>query len=158
MTGRSLAQAIFINNPVSGLLLVLALLLQGPVIALLPLIGITAANLTASLIGADGAARRQGIHGFNGGLVGAAVAAFAAFTSPAATLAWLLSALVAAACTTLLIETLGRSMLNRFGVPPLTLPFCLVTWLLLAVAQALPTGLLPLAATVLTPPPEPMAL
>jgi urea transporter len=158
VTGRSLAQAIFINNPVSGLLLVLALLLQGPVMALLPLIGITAANLAASLIGADGAARRQGIHGFNGGLVGAAVAAFAAFTSPAATLAWLLSALVAAACTTLLIETLGRSMLNRFGVPPLTLPFCLVTWLLLAVAQALPTGLLPLAATVLPPPPEPMAL
>jgi urea transporter/Ca2+-binding EF-hand superfamily protein len=158
VTGRSLAQAIFINNPVSGLLLLLALLLQGPVMALVPLIGIAAANLTASVIGADAAARRQGIHGFNGALVGAAVAAFAAFSSPAATLAWLLSALLAAACTTLLIETLGRSMLHRFGVPPLTLPFCLVTWLLLAVAQALPAGVLPLADTVLLPPPEPMAL
>lgn len=158
VTGRSLAQAIFINNPVSGLLLLLALLLQGPVMALLPLIGIAAANLTASVIGADGAARRQGIHGFNGALLGAAVAAFAGFTSPAATLAWLLSALVGAACTTLLIETLGRSMLNRFGVPPLTLPFCLITWLLLVVAQALPAGVLPLAVAVPPPPPEPMAL
>ena len=159
VTGRSLAQAIFINNPVSGLLLLLALLLQGPVMALWPLIGITAANLMASVIGADGAARRQGSHGFNGALVGAAVAAFAAFSSPTATLAWLLSALVAAACTTLLIETLGRSMLKRFGVPPLTLPFCLVTWLLLAAAQSLPTGVLPLAAAVPPPPvPDSMAL
>ena len=67
--GRSLAQVIFINNPLSGGLLVLALLLQGAAMASLCLLGIVAANFTAHAIGADGRARRQGIHGFNGALL-----------------------------------------------------------------------------------------
>jgi urea transporter len=139
---RSLGQVIFINNPVSGLLLLLALLLQSPAMGLLAALGVAAANLTARLIGADQGVRRNGIHGFNGALVGAAVAAFASLEAPGSLTGWLLLVVLGAALTTLVLESLGRWLVSRFGLPPLTLPFCLVTWLLLALAMALPaTGL-----------------
>ena len=44
---RSLGQVIFINNPLSGLLLLLALLLQSPSVALFAGFGIVAAHLAA---------------------------------------------------------------------------------------------------------------
>ncbi len=141
---RSLGQVIFVNNPASGLLLLLALLLQSPATGLLAALGIAAANAMGRLIGADRGARRHGIHGFNGALVGAAVAAFADLSAPAALLAWALLAVLGAGLTTLLLEGVGRRLVNRFGLPPLTLPFCLATWLLLGLAFALPAAL-PLA-------------
>jgi urea transporter len=141
---RSLGQVIFLNNPVSGLLLLLGLLLQSPGTGLLAAVGIVAATVTGRLIGADRAARRHGIHGFNGALVGAAVAAFAGLSTPSAQLAWGLVVVLAASLTTLLLEGPGRWLVGRFGLPPLTLPFCLATWLLLGLALAFPASL-PLA-------------
>ncbi len=110
---RSVGQVIFINNPISGLLLLLALLAQTPVMGLFAALGVATANLTAQAIGCDRGARRNGIYGFNGALAGSAV------------------------LNTLLLEHLGRWLVRRLGVPPLTLPFCLVTWLMLAVVMAL---------------------
>ena len=50
---RSLGQVIFINNPVSGLLLLLALLLQSPWMALFAVTGTVTANLTARAFAAE---------------------------------------------------------------------------------------------------------
>lgn len=144
---RSLGQVIFINNPVSGLLLLLALLLQSAAMGLFAALGIAAANLTARLIGAERSTRRNGIHGFNGALVGAAAAAFASLETPVSLAGWVLLVVLGAALTTLLVESLGRWLVRRVGLPPLTLPFCLVTWLMLAVAMALPATGLALAAS-----------
>ena len=134
---RSCGQVIFINNPLSGLLLLLALALQSIGAAGLTLLGIVAAHLCARAIGADRQARRNGIYGFNGALVGSAVAALADHGSAAPSLGWVLLTLVGAGVTTLLVHGLGRWLLRRFGLPPLTLPFCLVTWALLLLASAL---------------------
>ncbi|MBW4529156.1 MAG: urea transporter [Aphanothece saxicola GSE-SYN-MK-01-06B] len=43
---RSLGQVIFINNPISGMLLLLALLAQGPVMGLFAALGVATANLS----------------------------------------------------------------------------------------------------------------
>ncbi len=131
---RSLGQVIFINNPISGLLLLLALLAQTPVMGLFAALGVATANLTAKAIGCDRGARRNGIYGFNGALVGSAAAAFRA---PGPLGAWPVVVAVGAALTTLLLEHLGRWLVRRLRVPPLTLPFCLVTWLMLSVVMAL---------------------
>ncbi len=131
---RSLGQVIFINNPISGLLLLLALLAQSPEMGLFSALGVATANLTAKAIGCDRNARRNGIYGFNGALVGSAAAAF---RTPGPLGAWLLVVAIGAALTTLLLQHLGRWLVQRLGVPPLTLPFCLVTWLMLALVMAL---------------------
>jgi urea transporter/Ca2+-binding EF-hand superfamily protein len=140
---RGLGQVIFINNPVSGLLLLLALLGQSPAMGLFSVLGIATANLTARAIGGDRSARRNGIYGFNGALVGSAAAAFRSEGPP---WAWLLVVAVGAALTTVLLQHLGRWLVRRLGVPPLTLPFCLVTWLMLAVVMALDHPVLALQA------------
>ncbi|MEX1325095.1 MAG: urea transporter, partial [Synechococcaceae cyanobacterium] len=150
---RSLGQVIFINNPVSGLLLLLALLWQSPVMGFLSALGIAAANATARVIGCDRSARLNGIYGFNGALVGSAVAAFASFDAAPDLLVWSLSVAAGAALTTLVVESLGRWLLKHLGLPPLTLPFCLVTWLLLAVVMASDHPALALVeGAALTPP------
>jgi urea transporter len=134
---RSCGQVIFINNPLSGLLLLLAMALQSFWAAALTLLGIVAAHLVARPIGADRQARRNGIYGFNGALVGGAVAALADHGTAIPSLAWLLLTVLGAGLTTLLVHGLGRWLVRVVGLPPLTLPFCLVTWSLLLLAAAL---------------------
>jgi urea transporter len=133
---RSLGQVIFINNPVSGLLLLLALLVQSLPMAAFTLIGIVAANLLARALGCERQSRRNGIYGFNGALVGSAIGAFADHGAGASPLAWALLVAGGACLTTLLVHTLGRSLHTATGLPPLTLPFCLVTWLALVLVRA----------------------
>jgi len=134
---RGLGQVIFINNPVSGLLLLLALLLQSPWMALFAAVGTVTANLTARALAAETTAWSNGIYGFNGALLGAAVAAFALVGPDISVVAWLLVVLSGAIITTVLLHGLGRWVFRRVGLPPLTLPFCLVTWLLLDLVASL---------------------
>ena len=134
---RSLGQVIFINNPVSGLLLLLALLIQSPWMALFAAVGILTANLTARGLHAEPMAWSNGIYGFNGALLGAAVAAFAHVGADTSLLAWLVVVVAGAIVTTLLLHGLGRWLFRAVGLPPLTLPFCLVTWLLLDLVASL---------------------
>ena len=60
---RGIGQVIFINNPLTGLLLLLAMLLQSAEAGLLTLVGIAAAQGTARALGADrcGASRTREI-------------------------------------------------------------------------------------------------
>jgi len=134
---RGLGQVIFINNPASGLLLLLALLLQSPWMALFAVVGTVTANLTARAFAAEPTAWSNGIYGFNGALVGAAVAAFAHVGLGTSLLAWLVVVVAGAIVTTLLLHGLGRWVFRVVGLPPLTIPFCLVTWLLLDLVASL---------------------
>jgi urea transporter len=149
---RSLAQVIFINNPVSGLVLLLAFLAQSPWTALLALLGTAAAHGAASRLGLEKALRQEGIYGFNGALVGCAVAAVAHLGTPLAALAWAALVLAGGALSTLLLEGLRRSLHRLLDLPPLTLPFCLITWALLAVGTFGTGSALALAEPMAPPP------
>ena len=118
----------------------------------LTLLAIAAAHLVARASGADRQARLNGIYGFNGALVGSGVAALADLAPAAGPWLWLLLVLLGAGLTTLLVQRLGGWLVRRIALPPLTLPFCLVTWLLLLLASALAHPGLPLAAAA---PPAP---
>jgi len=143
---RSLAQVIFINNPLSGAVLLLAFLVQSPWMAVLAVAGTAGAHLTSRALGLAPGLRNQGIHGFNGTLVGCGAAVFGRIESAGVALLWLLAVLLGGALTTVMVEGWRRRFHRRGDPPPLTLPFCLVTWLLLA----LPHGL-PLAQATLPP-------
>ena len=132
---RSVSQVIFINHPLSGALLLLAFWLSSPWMAGWALVGMTAANGVSHWMRLSPELRNQGIHGFNGVLVGCATAALANTPMPSAANAAQLTLLVAigGGLTTWMIE-LWRLRFHRRGDPPvLTLPFCLITWVLLAV-------------------------
>lgn len=139
LTGlRSVGQVIFINNPLSGALLLLAFLLESPWMALSAVVGTVGANLTSRSLRLARGLRHQGIHGFNGVLVGCAAAVLGRSAAPASDGLWLLMVLLGSAATTLMVEGWSRVFHRRGALPPLTLPFCLVSWGLLALAGALP--------------------
>jgi urea transporter len=148
---RGLAQVIFINNPISGLVLLLAFLVQSPWCALLALLGTAAAHGTARLLCLAEGLRSEGIYGFNGALVGCAVANLFQFDRPLSSLIWAFLVLLGGALTTLMLEGLGRGIHRYLGLPPLTVPFVLVTWGLLGLASLAPGAALALAEPLPVP-------
>lgn len=70
---RGIGQVIFVNNPLSGLLILLALFIQSPWIGLMSIVGVVSSTVTAIALQLDRDTIRSGIFGYNGILVGAAL-------------------------------------------------------------------------------------
>ena len=94
------------------------------------LVAVVAATLTAQWLRVDKAALRAGLYGFNGFLVGLALATFVA-PGP---LLWAYVVLGAAVSVVAMSATANVS--KTWGMPALTSPFVLVTWLLLLATYA----------------------
>ena len=139
---RSFSQVIFINHPLSGALLLLAFLLQSPWMALFAGVGMAAANSVSRLLNLGQSLRDQGIHGFNGALVGCAAAVLSESSSLADAARMAIFVAIGGGLTTVMIE-LWRRRFHRRGDPPaLTLPFCLITWaLVLLVSPRIPDSI-----------------
>jgi urea transporter len=127
---RGAGQVIFQNNPLTGLFFLAAITwgaLQGgaPQIALGALVALVVATVTAMLLNADEDSLRQGLFGFNGVLVGAAVPTFLV-ASPAM---WTLLVVGAAVSTVTMLAV--SNVMKTWGTPALTFPFVLTTWFLM---------------------------
>jgi urea transporter len=128
---RGFGQVMFQDNPVTGVLF-LAAIAWGSIVAGVPhvllagVLGVVASTLTAIWLSADTTALMAGLYGYNGVLVGLALATFLA-QGPAL---WIYIALGAAVST---VATLGTAsaLLRQVGVPALTAPFVAVTWIML---------------------------
>jgi urea transporter len=136
-TLRGASQVMFQDNAFTGLLFLAAVLVGSLRLGAAGLIGLAISTLAATWLGADRAQVRAGVFGFNGLLVGIALAFFFRFD------AWLLGAVVfGSALAAVLMLALGGS-LRAFNVPPLTAPFVLTLWLLLLAAHQFPLLLRP---------------
>lgn len=133
---RGMGQICFMNNPVSGGLILLALTIWSPWLGLSAAVGLAVATAAASAFGVDRTLVRGGLLGFNGALVGAA---FATFLVPAWHIGVLGYLVGAAVCSTVVMVAVAR-MLAGWGVPALTIPFNLVALTWFALAVRLPRG------------------
>ncbi|KAM6975922.1 urea transporter 1-like [Tautogolabrus adspersus] len=75
---RGVAQVMFVNNPLSGVLITSSLFLQNPWWALNGLLGTLISTVSAMLLGQNREAISAGLHGYNGTLVGMLMAVFSA--------------------------------------------------------------------------------
>lgn len=122
---RGISQIFFINNPVTGVLIAVALAVVDPRLSLLVILGATIQTLGAYVMRFDEDIINNGMMGYNGALVGAAAALFTGFS-------WLavsLTIIGAFACVVVhegLRRLFGSSYLQRYGLPVSTAPFCLV--------------------------------
>jgi urea transporter len=73
-TFRAFGQVVFMNNPVSGLFLWIAMLVACPLVALCALLCALAANVTSLGLELDASTMASGMYGYNAVLVGAGVA------------------------------------------------------------------------------------
>lgn len=128
-----IAQIFLQSSPLSGILIALALLAGSPRVALVAgLAGLSSAAV-ASFIGVPEVAIRAGLFGFNAVL--AAIALGAVFLRPG----WASLAVgLAAAAAMPAFQTLCALVLVPLGLPVLSLPFILLTWLVLLVLRGIP--------------------
>nr|WP_161976624.1 urea transporter [Kocuria rosea] len=136
-TLRGVGQIFLMNNPLSGLLLVVAVASVSLWGALLFLGGSLVGTLTALLLGLPRELWRAGLYGFNGALVGILGAVFlagdwnlriAAFT------------LLAAALSTPVMHATIIVFVEKLGVPALSVTFGVLGVLLLLLAPAVAYG------------------
>lgn len=148
---RGLGQVMFQNNSYAGLLFLVGIACNSLVFAGAALLGTIASTLAAIVLGADRQAVRNGMFGFNGGLVGIALLCF---LEPAP-LVW--TCVVIAAASSTIVMAAMLTALDASRMPVLTAPFVLTSLcVLLASARfgglqttdLLPTASLPKAATV----------
>lgn len=160
---RGFGQVMFMNNPVTGLVVVLALLWQSLYVGAMGCVGAFAATATAQLLELDAGARRSGLFTFNGVLVGLALATFDRGCTEAAdcsTGSWtyfpglILPVALFAAISVVFTVFLGNFFAQVWGVAAFTLPFNFAALMFLGTAlqsstfpqQSLAQGFLPASA------------
>jgi urea transporter len=135
---RGIGQAIFVNNPISGLLILIALFIQSSWVGVLSVVGVMASTLAAIALNLDRTSLRNGIFGYNGILVGAALATFGASGNGDWNPHWIIATILFSALTTLLMKTFGLWFIRKVNCAPLTLPFIIATLLFLAITVWIP--------------------
>ncbi|OZH51231.1 urea transporter [Hydrocoleum sp. CS-953] len=148
---RGIGQVGFANNPISGLLITLAISIQSPWTALMLVVGVVVATWTGFFMNLDRPSVRNGVFGLNGALVGLALGTFGAWGNGTGNWLWLLAAIICAALSTVLMEYLGNWMAVNLGLPSMAVPFQIVTYSFLAIALYVPQPFFEFGA----PPPFP---
>ncbi|MBS0320113.1 MAG: urea transporter [Proteobacteria bacterium] len=132
---RGAGQVMFQDHPLSGFLFIVAIFwgavaAGATAIAVAGLVGLVASTGTTCALGVDRAAIGAGLHGYNGYLVGLALATF---MPPSAAL-WLYVVFGGGIAT---IATLATARLcATWDAPALTAPFVVVAWLMLLATHA----------------------
>ncbi|KAM9225780.1 urea transporter 2 isoform 2-T2 [Dugong dugon] len=126
---RGTSQVMFVNNPLSGILIVLGLFVQNPWWAISGCLGTIVSTLTALILSQDKSAIAAGLHGYNGVLVGLLMAVF----SDKGDYYWwlLLPVIVMSTSCPVLSSALG-TIFSKWDLPVFTLPFNIAVTLYLA--------------------------
>lgn len=129
-----IGQVFFLDYTISGILLFIAVFWAGWRYGLYALLGNGVALVTALVLGAERSLLFVGLYGYNGILTAIAVAVV--FNTSKGPLPYVTG--IFAACLTVPITASLHSWLLPFGLPPLTLPFVLSTWIFLSARKVLP--------------------
>jgi urea transporter len=147
---RGVGQVVFMNNPITGLLIMIGIFVASAWLGVGAVLGLLASTLTAIALGMDRTLVRAGLFGFNGILVGAGLALFLGPEWDGLAMLWIV---LVAAFSTILMATLA-AVFQTWNVPPFTLPFNFATLIFLVAGLQLANAQLnPLIA-----PAEPQSL
>jgi urea transporter len=125
---RGVGQVCFMNNPVTGLAILVAMVVAEPWLGFAGALGLVASNLAAIVIGMDRGAIRAGLFGFNGVLVGAGLSLFLQPDWDLLVMVWIV---VGASFSTVLHGALAGVFIGAWKVPPFTLAFNFITLIFL---------------------------
>lgn len=117
---RGVGQVMFMNNPLTGLIVLVAAWTYDPWLGFGGTVGVLVSTLVAYLLGFDRGAVEAGLFGFNGVLCGLALATFLAPPWDAVATVWIV---VVSAGSSIAMAALAAVFLGAWGVPPFTLSF-----------------------------------
>ena len=125
---RGVGQVCFMNNPITGLAILVAMFVGEAWLGFAGALGLVASTLAAVVIGMDRGAIRAGLFGFNGVLVGAGLSLFMEPDWDALVMVWIV---VASMLSTVLHAALAGVFIGAWKVPPFTLAFNFITLIFL---------------------------
>ena len=132
---NGIGQIFFLDNNLSGLLLFIAVFLAGWKLGLYAVVGNAVALLIAYGLGGEHSLIILGLYGYNAILACMAVASvFSTEENRYRSISGIL-----AACLTVPLTASVSTWLLPYGLPALTMPFVLSTWLFLGARKVLPT-------------------
>ncbi|XP_020841409.1 urea transporter 1 isoform X3 [Phascolarctos cinereus] len=117
---RGVSQVVFINNPISGIIIIAGLLVQSPWWTLTGCLGNIVSTLTALLLSQDRSAIAAGLHGYNATLVGILMALL---SYNGDYYWWLLFPVLVMSMTCPIFSSALGSVFSKWDLPVLTLPF-----------------------------------
>lgn len=126
---RGTSQVMFVNNPLSGILIVLGLFVQNPWWAISGCLGTIMSTLTALILSQDKSAIAAGLHGYNGVLVGLLMAVF---SDKGNYYWWLLLPVIVMSMTCPILSSALSTVFSKWDLPVFTLPFNIAVTLYLA--------------------------
>ncbi|XP_078075677.1 urea transporter 2-like isoform X1 [Mustelus asterias] len=126
---RGIAQVMFVNNPLSGIVILAGLILQNPWWALNGLVGTVFSTLAALLFSQNRSAIAAGLYGYNGILVGLLIADFC---EKGDWYWWLLLPVIFTSMTCPVISSALAAVMGRWELPVFTLPFNIAVGLFMA--------------------------
>jgi urea transporter len=134
---RGVGQVCFMNNPITGLAIVVAMFVGEAWLGFAGVLGVVASTATAAVLGMDRGAIRAGLFGFNGVLVGAGMSLFLQPDWDELVIVWII---VGSAFSTILHASLAQIFVGVFKVPPFTLAFNFITLIFLIAALNFANG------------------
>jgi urea transporter len=128
---RGMSQVYFQNNPLSGMLIFAAMLIQSTRVAVYGLVGVVCGNASAYALGFNRDLLNSGLFGYNAFLVGLAIATFdnssKHYGYSAGAFIW---TIIMSTFSSVIFVSLGK-LLVPYKSPPLTFPFNIATILFL---------------------------
>ncbi|XP_026721652.1 urea transporter 2-like [Athene cunicularia] len=126
---RGISQVMFVNNPLSGLVVVAGFLVQNPWWTLTGCLGTVVSTFAALILGQDRSAIAAGLYGYNGVLVGLLMAVFSAKGDY---YWWLLLPVTLVSMMCPIFTSSLSSIFCKWDLPVFTLPFNLALTFYLA--------------------------
>ncbi|KAM6475084.1 urea transporter 1 isoform 2-T3 [Liasis olivaceus] len=117
---RGVSQVMFVNNPLSGIILLIGFLVQSPWLTLVCCTGVIVSTLTAIILSQERSAIAAGLHGYNGVLVGMLMAVF---SDKGEYYWWLLLPVILMSMTCPIFTSALGLLLSKWDLPVFTLPF-----------------------------------
>jgi urea transporter len=145
---RGVGQVVFMNSPITGLFILAAAWIYDPWFGFAGTIAVIASTLAALALGFDRHAIHAGLYGFNGVLVGLALALFLSPPWDALVVLWII---VLGAASSVLMGALAALFGGAWGVPPFTLAFNVITLLFLITGLQAAYGRLGVGVTPAAP-------
>ncbi|MBI9079953.1 MAG: urea transporter [Pseudodesulfovibrio sp.] len=147
---RGCGQVMFQNNPVTGCIFFIGIFYNSWELGICAVLGTAAATLTAIVLGAEKGLIRAGLFGFNGTLAGIALPFYFIYSPDL-----LIYVVINAALSTIIMSAL-MNFLGKWGMPALTAPFVLATWVLMFCASKF--GFLQAGSLLATSIPDPHSM
>ena len=122
---RGISQVMFANNPLSGIIIMIGLLIGNWELALYGLLGTCVSTLTAHMLGFSYSSIRAGLYGYNGCLTAMGISYFSFFHSPQ----MIGPIVVMSAFSTVFVMAVGKILVQRLELSPFTFSFQICTWI-----------------------------